>query len=246
MIHYHGTPIGGSNTEAAKFLTCRHALVSFHYQNQLPIVTKFCSSFVLDNGAFTFWKSNKSPNWDKYYDWVNVLKRHPSYDWHLIPDEIDGSECDNWKLIVHYGKKTKSGVPVYHMHESFDHLSRLIKNYSRIAIGSSGQWPTPGEKDWWIRMNEIMSIICDKDGIPRCKIHGLRMLNPSIFTHLPFSSADSCNVGRNNHASKRYGMYLSPSAAVRSEIIASRIEVHNSTSIWRKYKELKQFNLWDP
>jgi hypothetical protein len=29
------------------------------------------------------------------------------------------------------------------------------------------------------------------------RLHGLRMLNPEVFSRLPFASADSTNIGRN-------------------------------------------------
>lgn len=217
--------------DAARFLNGRHALVSFANQQNMAIVAEACASFVLDNGAFTFWMGGKSPDWDEYYRWVNEWATHPGYDWHLIPDIIDGSEDDNWRLMFHYGRKAACGVPVYHLHESLEHLERLIMNYERIAIGSSGQWPNPGTDSWWARMADVMAVVCI-DGKPRCKLHGLRMLDPQVFSKLPLSSADSCNAGRNNHESSRFGIYMPPTAAQRAEVIASRIEHHNSAAVW--------------
>lgn len=232
MIAYHGTPMGGQRIEVARFLTGRHALVSFANPEDMPIVAEACASFVLDNGAFTFWKGGTEPDWDAYLEWVNEWATHPGFDWWLIPDVIDGSEDDNWRLCFHYGRKAKNGVPVYHMHESLAHLERMVKGYDRIAIGSSGQWPTPGTESWWARMAEIMAVACDDQGRPLCKLHGLRMLAPEIFSRLPLSSADSTNAARNSHESKRFGMYMPPTSAQRAEVIASRIEYHNSAAIW--------------
>lgn len=233
MIAYHGTPIGGNSVEIARFLSGKHALVSFANQQDMNIVAATCASFVLDNGAFTFWKGGKTPDWDEYYRWVNEWVAHPGYDWHLIPDIIDGTEDDNWRLMFQYGRKAPFGVPVYHMHESMEHLERLVDNYPRIAIGSSGQWPTPGTKSWWARMAEVMAVVCDDQGRPRCKVHGLRMLNPDIFKLLPLGSADSCNCGRNNGNTERWkGCYTDISASQKSEVLAWRIERHNSAPVW--------------
>jgi hypothetical protein len=53
LIHYHGTPIGGSRDDAARFLIGRHALVSFAHQGDMAVVADACQSFILDNGAFS-------------------------------------------------------------------------------------------------------------------------------------------------------------------------------------------------
>ena len=38
LIHYHGTPIGGSRQDVARFLAGRHALVPFPRQDDVGIV----------------------------------------------------------------------------------------------------------------------------------------------------------------------------------------------------------------
>lgn len=37
MIHYHGTPIGGTRQDAARLLAGRHALVPFPRQDDMSI-----------------------------------------------------------------------------------------------------------------------------------------------------------------------------------------------------------------
>lgn len=253
MIFYHGTPIGGTTVDAAMFLTSRHGLVSYANQGHMEQVAGCCSSFVLDNGAFTFWqqaqkaKEQGKPapppiDWDEYYRWVNEWAKHPGYDWHLIPDIIDGTEDDNWRLMFHYGRKAPYGVPVYHLHESLEHLERLVKNYPRIALGSSGEWKTPGTKAWKSRMAEIMAVVCDPDGVPQCKLHGLRMMNKKIFTLYPFSSVDSCNAGRNNgRVDDRWqDGYMPEKAWQRATVIAWNVEGANSPARWIQPEEPAQ------
>ena len=53
MIHYHGTPCGGTRQDVARFLMGRHALVPFPRQDDMGIVAEVCQSFVFDNGAFS-------------------------------------------------------------------------------------------------------------------------------------------------------------------------------------------------
>ena len=48
-------------------------------------------------------------------------------------------------------------MPVWHLHESLERLQRLARCWRTVALGSSGQWSSPGTGVWWKRM-----------GIARC------------------------------------------------------------------------------
>ena len=235
MIHYHGTPIGGDRTAPARFLMGRHALVPFARPDDLSIVMECCQSFALDNSAFTHWKAgNGRVDCDAYMEWVSGIYRHPGFDWCLIPDAIDGDAEENSRLVrdwVRCAPKFK-GVPVWHLHEPLEYLEWLVANFQTVAIGSSGQWRTPGTADWWQRMEQARGVICDSHNRPLCKLHGLRMLDPEIFTRIPFASADSTNAGVNSGSIVRFGMYVPPTAAQRAEVIAERIERNNSPAVW--------------
>ncbi len=234
MIHYHGTPVGGDKQGAARFLAGRHALVPFSYPADLGVALEVCQSVCLDNGAFTLWKKGGDVDVAEYHAWVHSVAGHPALDWCLIPDKIDGTEQDNVDLVtlwLRMGSKVES-VPVWHMHESLDWLDWLVTKFRTVALGSSGQWATPGTAGWWQRMTEAMNVACDKRGAPRARLHGLRMLDPEIFTRLPLASADSTNAAVNCGSLSRFGSYLPPTAAQRAEVIASRIEAHNSAPCW--------------
>jgi hypothetical protein len=244
MIHYHGTPIGGSRQDIARFLVGRHALIPFSRQDDVGAVLDFCQSFVLDNGAFTHWKQGKGEiDFDAYWAWCHSFYRHPGFDWCLIPDIIDGSESDNVDWIMRWiriGGKAK-GVPVWHMHESMDWLEYLVENFQIVALGSSGQWKTPGTSAWWTRMSKAMRVICDDKGRPKCRLHGLRMLDPEIFTRLPLASADSTNAAVNSGSISRFGIYTPSTSAQRAAVIADRIEQNNSAALWKHYEQDELF-----
>ena len=233
MIHYHGTPVSGTRQDGARFLVGRHALVPFPRQDDMAIVADVCQSFVFDNGAFTAWKKGGSLDVDGYARWVDDWHRHPGFDWALIPDVIDGDEQANDQLLEQWPDHLP-GVPVWHLHESLERLLRLAQSYRTIALGSSGQWRSPGTDAWWKRMEAVMQTVCDGHGRPICKLHGLRMLDPAIFQHLPFASADSTNAAVNGGSISRFGMYAPPTAGQRASVIADRIEAHNSAAAWIK------------
>jgi hypothetical protein len=87
-------------------------------------------------------------------------------------------------------------------------------------------------------MSEIMEVCCDADGVPKSKLHGLRMLDPEVFSKMPLSSADSTNAVQNAKSNDRFGMYRPPTAAQRAAVIADRIEIHNSAPIWLAHKQM--------
>lgn len=234
MIHYHGLPIT-PNTVATYAIQAGHAFVSYAHSDQLGVALEVCQSFALDNGAFSAWKQGKSiKNWTEFYDWALNLKKVPSCDFAVIPDVIDGTEADNDALLRDCPFPYWFGSPVWHMHESLERLEQLASTYVRVCIGSSGEYATIGTNAWWARIGAAMRILCDDMGKPMCKLHGLRMLDPTIFTKIPFSSTDSTNIGRNVNIDKnwRSGNYLPPTKESRAYIMRSRIEAHNAPVAW--------------
>lgn len=230
MIHYHGTPCGATREDVARFLKNRHALISFYRPEDIGTAAEVCQSFCVDNGAFSAWKQQKSIDWTAYYTFCCDWHQHPSFDWAVIPDVIDGDEQANDALLDQWPIHIE-GVPVWHFHESLDRLDRLCNGWSRIALGSSGDFSTVGTRQWWRRIAEAMDVIC-VDGKPRTKLHGLRMLDPAVFSQLPLASADSTNAVRNSSNYARFGMYKPPNASTRMAIIAERIEAHQSAALW--------------
>lgn len=242
MIHYHGTPAGGTRAEAAAFLMGRHALVPWLRDEDIGTVAEVCESFCLDCSAYTAWKAgNPIADWQPYMEWACEWSHHPGFDFAIIQDVIDGTELENDILIEEWlkfrgwitrGRAFKAGVPVWHLHESLDRLKSLVITWPRVAFGSSGQWASIGTERWWRRIEEAMKVACDEQGRPLCKLHGLRMLDPAVFHRLPLASADSTNAVRNGSSVKRFGMYCPPSSGARQAVIASRIEAHQSAAIW--------------
>lgn len=241
MIHYHGLPIT-PNEVCVKAMTGRHAMCSFANPEQLSIVAEVCQSVVLDNGAFTAWTQGTKFDADGYLDWAKTWLRHPAVEWCLIPDVIDGSESDNAKWVRDW--PLQNSVPVWHLHESFDYLQWLMSRFERIALGSSGQWQTPGTDLWWQRMSAVMDFVCDEEGMPKVKLHGLRMLDPVVYSHLPLSSADSTNMARNIGLDDKWkGTYAPKSKDVRAMILMDRIESHASAWRWNRESSGVQQNL---
>lgn len=234
MIHYHGLPITPVAT-AARAMSGRHAFVSFRSPAQIEVAAEVCQSFAIDNGAFSAWRSGEPiTDWRSYYAWVEEWRKHPGFDFAVIPDVIDGDEAANDALLAEWPHARHEAAAVWHMHESLDRLAQMAADWPRVALGSSGAFAVVGTPAWWRRTAEAMRIVCDDRGRPRCRLHGLRMLNPEVFTRLPFASADSTNIGQNVGIDGAWrGTYQPPDRDWRAMVMAARIESHNSSATWR-------------
>jgi hypothetical protein len=230
MIHYHG---GRHSTwaVAVEIWKRRHALVSFADPQQLPIAAEVSQSFALDNGAFSVWKQGIQVDWRDYYRWVDEWRFHPAFDWAVIPDVIDGDETANDALLADWPFGPFSGVPVWHMHESLERLATLASAWPRVALGSSGEFSTVGTSRWWNRMQQAMEANC-VNGRPKCKLHGLRMLRPTICSYLPLSSADSAGVSRGVGTTNWGGAYRAASDPVKAHILLDSYESAQAAAVW--------------
>jgi hypothetical protein len=253
VIHYHGGPFSTPEVAVAVWKG-RHALVSFARPDQIDLAAEISQSFCLDNGAFSAWRRGLEVNWSDYYAWVDKWRWHPGFDFAIIPDVIGGSEEENDDLIHRWCRRFKEpmvGVPVWHMHESMERLERLafcwpatsLWRFPRLAIGSSGQYSQVGTDVWWHRMEAAMDLLFSKShtlyglqpvhNVPPPKVHGLRMLNPKIFSRLPLASADSTNIARNVQLDCRWtGSYSPATKKLRGLVLADRIEAHNALGNW--------------
>ena len=232
-MHYHGLPIT-PEIAAVEAVNGGHAFISHRYPDQLRITIECAQSFALDNGAFSAWRSGHPvEDWTSFYDWAAECSLIPSCDFAVIPDVITGSERDNDRLLAQWPHSRFFGAPVWHMHETTARLERLVAEWPRVCLGSSGDFAVVGNDLWWRRMADAMRVCCDNLGRPKTKLHGLRMMRPSVFTRIPFSSVDSTMVGRNIGLDKDWkGTYQPAGKTGRARVLRQRIEIHNSPPVW--------------
>jgi hypothetical protein len=208
-------------------------MVSFANQQQIELAFEKAQGVALDNGAFSLWGKGEKLEVRAYYDWVSHWMRHPAFEWAVIPDVIDGSEEENDQLIAEWPFGTDIGVPVWHMHESIKKLDSFFGFFSRVAIGSSGDFAQIGTDRWWNRIAEAMEVACDKDRMPRMKLHGLRQMDPDVFSRIPYHSVDSCNVARNIGIDDNWsGTYVPTSKDTRALCVRDCNENHASAYKW--------------
>lgn len=190
MIHYHCADIWkGGLLELAG----RHLLVSHAYPAPVATAHHIGQSVLLDNGAFSAWRSGKATDWAAFYDWCDKWLDCPT-TWAIIPDVIDGGEEAQDALIEQWPHGDR-GAPVWHLDEPMERLLRLVDIWPRVCLGSAGDYAQVGNDRWHHRMTEAFNGLSRRGRLPW--LHGLRMQGVG---HLyPFGSVDSADIARNQN-----------------------------------------------
>lgn len=195
MLKVHVTPLTPAAT-FEKYLKGHNVLINWLRPDDLKRANKVCNKIFIDNGAYTFWRKKLTPDYSKFYKWLETK----TFDHFFIPDDLNGSEEINDLFLKQVPEVFKpKAIAVFHINQSLERLKRLVSSYDYIAIGGfTGIYSNIGSPVWFARMDQIMKILCDKDGKPLVKIHALKCLNPKVFIYFPFTSADSSNLARNH------------------------------------------------
>lgn len=192
-IHYHGTPITPRRVmeELANCSFC----VSWERPDDVEWCHENGEGVMLDNSAFTAWRTGKTPDWKAFYAWAEKWLAYRT-TWAVIPDVIMGDAADNDALIEQWPHGQR-GAPVWHMHEPIDRLKRLCDEWERVCIGSSAEYRVVGATNWHHRMTDAMNAICKSGRVPSW-LHMLRGMNAARWGY-PFASVDSTDVARNHN-----------------------------------------------
>ena len=191
MIHYHCADIskGGVFELAGKNLLVSHA-----YPSPVYSAHEIAQTVLLDNGAFSAWKSGKATNWAAFYDWCDRWFVC-STTWAIIPDVIDGGE-DAQDALIKQWPHGKRGAPVWHLDEPISRLLRLCDEWERVCLGSAGEFSVVGNDRWHHRMTDAFNQIAKRHKwMPH--LHGLRMQGVGYL--YPFGSVDSADIARNQN-----------------------------------------------
>jgi hypothetical protein len=193
VIHYHGTPI--TPVSALAELAGRHFCVSHAAPQDVKRCHMIGQSVMLDNGAFSAWKTGKETNWSAFYEWCDEWLDYPT-TWAVIPDVIDAGTQEQDALLREWphGKK---GAPVWHMDEPIHRLLRLCDEWPRVCIGSTDEYSVVLSDAWCRRINEAWNEVAARHR----RLPWLHMLRGMQLSgkHWPFASVDSTDIARNHH-----------------------------------------------
>lgn len=191
-LHYHGTPI--TPNHILETMAGHSFCVSWARPDQLRRCHEIGQSVMLDNGAFTYWRTGERPDWGDFYTWAEPWLDCPT-TWPVIPDVIDGDEDDNRRLVMECPLPAHKMAPVWHLHESLDYLGMLVDGWHRICFGSSGQYAGIGTAAWHRRTQEAFETIMDR----KPWVHMLRGMQTLNFGCYPFGSVDSTDIARHHY-----------------------------------------------
>lgn len=193
MIHYHGTPI--TPASALYELAGRHFCVSHAHPGDVTRCHQIGQSVMLDNGAFSKWKSGKATDWNAYYSWAEQWLAYPT-TWAVIPDEIDAGTQMQDVLLKEWPFGHK-GAPVWHLDEPIDRLLRLVDEWPKVCIGSTAKYAVVLSSAWQRRIDEMWNTVASgRRFLPW--LHMLRGMQLSG-RKWPFASVDSTDIARNHH-----------------------------------------------
>lgn len=192
MIHYHCADI--HPLPKLIELKGRHLLVSHAYPRRIEDAHRIAQSVLLDNGAFTVWRSGGRADWAGYYEWCDEWLDCPT-TWAIIPDVIDAGPEAQDALIAAWPHGER-GAPVWHLDEPLDRILALTDAWPRVCIGSAGRYREIGTPHWRHRMVELFNTLARRrQRMPY--VHGLRMQGEGGV--YPFGSVDSADIARNNN-----------------------------------------------
>jgi hypothetical protein len=225
-MHYHGTPI--TPNSVLDSLGGRNFCVSFSAPQQVRRCHEIGQSVMLDNGAFSVWKRGITIDWQQWWDWVEPWLDYQT-TWAVLPDSIEGDEQVNDALAAEWAWIASGRghvVPVWHLHESFARMCRLVDKYGRVCFGSSGAFASVGTDPWHRRVTGAFDRLSDTFGrVPW--VHMLRGMAQSG-GDFPFASVDSTDIARNHN--------LAHNNAVR---MADRWDSMQCPPRWHAHRQLE-------
>lgn len=194
-LHYHGTPI--TPLSALYSLAGRCFAVSHMRPDDVRRCHDIGQSIMLDNGAFSKWKSGMTTDWPAYYRWCEQWLACPT-TWAVPPDVIDAPSQEQDALLNEWPHGKRQAAPVWHMDEPISRLCRLVDDgWSRVCIGSTGEYATLLTDQWQRRMDTTWDQLTQSFGRTP-SIHMLRGMQCAS-KRWPFASLDSTDIGQNHH-----------------------------------------------
>lgn len=195
-IHYHGTPV--TPVSALYDLAGRHFCVSHADPRDVARVHQIGQGVMLDNGAYSKWRSGRATDWLAFYGWADRWLAYPT-TWAVIPDVIEGGAEAQDRLLGEWPFGNR-GAPVWHMDESISRLLSLLDEWPRVCIGSTARYAVVLSPAWQRRMDAVWDEIARRhQRLPW--VHMLRGMQCSG-EQWPFASVDSTDIAR-HHARRR-------------------------------------------
>jgi len=157
-------------------------------------------NILLDSGAFSADQQNTTIDVDDYIKYIKVNK--PDIYFNL--DVIGNAEA-TWKNQMIMEDAGLTPLPVFHVEDNIEYLHRCLDNYEYFALGGMAGGVSESARQRFL--DTCWGIICDtKDGMPKCKVHGLGLASPILVARYPWFSIDTASGIHYG----RYGIIIIP------------------------------------
>jgi hypothetical protein len=156
-------------------------------------------SLFLDSGAYSAFTQGVTVTLEEYIDFVKANEQYLEVYANL--DVIGDAEATlkNQRAMEDAGLDP---MPCYHYGEGFEWLEQYLdEGYEYIALGVAGVKDKRQLSRW---LDHCWSLICDKDGMPRAKMHGFAITSVGLMTRYPWYSVDSTSWVMTSRFGKAY------------------------------------------
>ncbi len=140
----------------------------------------------LDSGAFSAWSQKKEIN---IQDYIAFIKKHQSVIDVYSNLDVIGSAKKTYQNQLIMEKVGLHPLPTFHYGEDEKWLFRYIDmGHKYIALGGMVPISTKDLGKW---LDKIFPLTCDKNGMPKIKVHGFGLTSLRLMLRYPWYSVDS-------------------------------------------------------
>jgi hypothetical protein len=156
---------------------------------------------VLDSGAFTAWRQEKSIDLDRY---IQFIHDHEEHLWHYVnldtipgrykvtrtPEQTEEAARLSFRNLEVMTKNGLDPMPVFHQGERFYWLEKMLDfGCSYIGLSPVNRAGVDQKCQW---LDEVFGLLCNNDqGMPCVKTHAFGLTSPPLLLRYPWYSADS-------------------------------------------------------
>ena len=142
----------------------------------------------LDSGAFSAMTKGVKIDIDKYIEFIKEWQPQ-GIDVYACLDVI-GDPIKTQENQIYMESKGLKPLITFHNKEDYKWLEKYVNEYEYIAIGGIAK--TGIKKSQMLNhLDKCWSIICNKNGIPKCKVHGFGITAIDMLFRYPWYSVDS-------------------------------------------------------
>lgn len=140
----------------------------------------------LDSGAYSAWMQGISIDIQEYIAFIKEHERDLAL--YAVLDVIGDAEgtLKNQRIMEEAGL---SPLPCFHFGEDLSYLERYVEEYEYLALGGlAAMGSKPQMFDF---LDKAFDVICDKEGMPKVKVHGFAVTSLRAMKRYPWFSVDS-------------------------------------------------------